>query len=51
MWGGGVDIEPRFLHQKHAGLQMPVGRGEVERVPPLGVLGFQQVHLARRLYK
>ena len=46
---GGVDIQPRFLHQEHADLQVSLHRGEVERVPPPGVLGFPQVHLARQL--
>lgn len=49
--GGGVDIEPQFLHQEPANLQMSLHRGEVEGVPPLGVLGFPQVHLARHLYQ
>lgn len=43
---GGVDVEPRPLHQELADVEVPIGRGEVEQGPPLGSLHSTQVQHA-----
>jgi hypothetical protein len=45
--GSAVDMKPGFLYQESADLQVSLGRGEVQDIPPTGALGFTQISFAR----
>lgn len=45
--GGAVDVQPRFLHQVPADIQVAPGGGEVQNGPAVGTLGFTKVRPAR----